>query len=230
MRDGPDPSEPAALIGDPARAAILTALLDGRAWTASELALQAGVGAPTASAHLAKLGAGGLVAVVAQGRHRYYRLAGADVAAALEALMKIASQKSPPKRRPGPRDADMRRARTCYDHIAGELGVALFNGMRTNGWIKGAGNSWSLTPKGETALRRSLRIDTHAIPTVRRALVKPCLDWSERTEHLSGALGAVLLDRALEAGWLTQGGGRVVKLTPAGTKMFQRTFGAALRS
>lgn len=225
MRDGPDPSEPAALIGDPARAAILSALLDGRAWTASELAVEACVGAPTASAHLAKLVAGGLIAVVAQGRHRYYRLAGPEVAAALEALMKIAAQRSPPKRRPGPRDVAMRRARTCYDHIAGELGVAIFGGMCMQRWIRKADGSWVLTPKGAAALREALGIDIATIPALRRALVKPCLDWSERIEHLGGGLGAALLARALEAGWLKLSEGRTITLLPIGAKALARALG-----
>lgn len=216
MRDGPDPSEPAALIGDPARAAILTALLDGRAWTASELALEAGVGAPTASAHLAKLSTGGLIQVVAQGRHRYYRLAGPEVVAALEALMKIAAQRSPPKRRPGPRDAAMREARTCYDHIAGRLGVAIFDRLRAQRWIKQSADGWALTRAGVTGLDEVLGLDVAAIPTLRRALVKPCLDWSERTEHLGGALGAALLDRALAEGWVKRADGRALALTDKG--------------
>lgn len=228
MRDGPDPSEPAALIGDPARAAILTALLDGGAWTASELALQAGVGAPTTSAHLAKLVAGGLIAVVAQGRHRYYRLAGGEVAAALEALMKIAVQKAPRKRQPGPRDAAMRRARTCYDHIAGELGVALFQGMQRARWIRSTADGWVLTPKGKAALIADLGIDLAARATPRREAIKPCLDWSERTEHLGGALGAALLERAIAARWVKRGAGRIIELTVAGRDAFATALDAKL--
>jgi len=228
VRDGPDPSEPAALIGDPARAAILTALLDGRAWTASELALQAGVGAPTTSAHLAKLVAGGLISVVAQGRHRYYRLAGSEVAAALEALMKIAAHRAPRKRQPGPRDAAMRRARTCYDHIAGELGVALFQGMQRARWIRSTGDAWTLTPKGKAALASDLGIDLAACASPRRDPIKPCLDWSERTEHLGGALGAALLERALAAKWVKRGAGRVIELSASGRDAFAAALGARL--
>lgn len=220
MRDGPDPSEPAALIGDPARAAILTALLDGRAWTASELALQAGVGAPTTSAHLSKMVAGGLIAVVPQGRHRYFRLAGPEVAAALEALMKVAAQTAPLKRRPGPRDDAMRRARTCYDHIAGELGVALFQGMQRARWLRSVGEGWELTPKGTQALTNELGIDLTMRAAARRDTVKPCLDWSERTEHLGGVLGAALLERSLEAKWVKRGAGRVIELSAAGRAAF----------
>lgn len=228
MRDGPDPSEPAALIGDPARAAILTALLDGRAWTASELCLQAGVGAPTTSAHLAKLVAGGLIAVVAQGRHRYYRLAGREVAAALEALMKIAAHTAPRKRQPGPRDAAMRRARTCYDHIAGELGVALFEGMQRARWIRDDGEGWALTPKGKASVVSDLGIDLAKLTSPTRETIRPCLDWSERTEHLGGALGAALLERALEAKWVKRSVGRVIELSPAGRQAFGTALGGRL--
>lgn len=228
MPDGPDPSEPAALIGDPARAAILTTLLDGRAWTATELSLRAGVGAPTTSAHLAKLVAGGLIEVLPQGRHRYYRLAGPEVAAALEALMKITAQKAPHKRRPGPRDDAMRRARTCYDHVAGELGVALFQSMQASQWIKGGSKAWTLTPKGNTGLVSALGIDVTVLPSLRREIIKPCLDWSERTEHLGGALGANLLARSLEAKWVKRGRERVLELTAAGRNVFATALGLKL--
>jgi len=228
MRDGPDPSEPAALIGDPARAAILTALLDGLALTASELSLQAGVGAPTTSAHLAKLVSGGLISVVAQGRHRYYRLANREVAAALEALMKIAAHTTPRKRQPGPRDAAMRQARTCYDHIAGELGVSLFQGLQRARWIRHTGDAWVLTPKGKTALASDLGVHLETSASSRRDAVKPCLDWSERTEHLGGALGAALLERALAAKWLRRGHGRVIELSAAGRTAFTAALGPLL--
>jgi hypothetical protein len=175
---------------------------------------------------LAKLVAGGLVAVVAQGRHRYYRLAGREVGAALEALMKIAAQKAPHKRQPGPRDQAMRHARTCYDHIAGEFGVALFQGMQCAHWIRSTGEGWRLTPKGETRLTLELGIELSTRAPLRRELIKPCLDWSERTEHLGGVLGAALLDRALEARWVKRRAGRVIEVSAAGKTAFASVLGS----
>ncbi len=225
MPEGPDLSEPAALIGDPTRAAILMALMDGRAWTASELSVEARVGAPTVSAHLAKLAAGGLIEPMSQGRHRYFRLAGPDVAFALEALLNIAAHRAPPKRRPGPRDDAMRAARTCYDHIAGQLGVAIFQALSERRWIKSTNGAWSLTKRGSDSVEDIFGIDATQFSVSRRAIVKPCLDWGERTEHLGGALGKAFLSRALEAGWVERGPGRILTLTTSGKRKFASGLG-----
>src|SRR5262245_34829264 len=136
MRDGPDIAAIASLIGDPARAQMLMALADGRAWTAGELAREAGITAQTASAHLAKLEAAALVKIEAQGRHRYVALADASVSEALEALLRLAAQHPKPKRKPGPRDPAMRHARSCYNHLAGEVAVQLTDHFLAKGWLK----------------------------------------------------------------------------------------------
>ncbi|MGO4837157.1 ArsR/SmtB family transcription factor, partial [Rhizobiaceae sp. 2RAB30] len=148
MRDGPDIARIASLVGDPARASMLTALMDGGALTASELALEAGVGLPTASSHLAKLMDGGLLTLKAQGRHRYYGLAGTEVAAMLEAIMGVAASLGPKRTRPGPRDATMREARVCYDHLAGEHAVAMLDSFLERGIVVQDGERLGLGSSG----------------------------------------------------------------------------------
>ncbi|MCW3846913.1 ArsR family transcriptional regulator [Sphingomonas sp. LB-2] len=221
MKDGPSISHVAALIGDPARANMLVALMDGRALTVSELAECAGVALPTASGHLARLGDAGLVTPAKQGRHRYFRLADGDVAAAIELLMGIAERTGARPARTGPRDAAMRAARVCYDHLAGERAVRLAERLVEDGCI-GEGETPDLTDAGRTLLA-GLGI---AIPTQgRRPLCRTCLDWSERRNHLAGALGAAILGHVLAQGWAARGPGRVVRFTPAGAAAFDRAFG-----
>jgi DNA-binding transcriptional ArsR family regulator len=191
----PDFSGIGALVGEPARARMLTALLEGRALTATELALDGGVAPSTASSHLDKLARAGLVAVARQGRHRYFRIAGPEVAAALEGLMAIAPR-APRPPASGPRDEGLRQARVCYDHLAGEAGVRLLAELRRRGWLRQAGEGLSVTRSGAEWCGR-LGIDLDALRAQRRPLCRQCLDWSERSFHLAGALGAAILDRLL---------------------------------
>jgi len=224
MKDGPVIAGVAALLGDPARANMLTALMDGRALTASELAGEAGVGLPTASGHLAKLEAGGLVTVEKQGRHRYFRLSGSDVAAVLEGLMGLAGRTGAVRTRPGPKEPALRVARLCYDHLAGERGVQLLDGLRRRGVLDGEDGDLAPTPEGRVFLA-GFGIDLAPLAARRRPLCRACLDWSERRHHLAGSLGAALLMRMRELGWLTVGdSGRVVAFTPDGERRFAATL------
>lgn len=219
----------AALLADRARAAMLTALLDGRPLAAGELARAAGVSAQTASAHLARLLDGGLVTVVRQGRHRYYRLRGADVAQVIEAL----SHLSPPVRVRSLRQSrDARRlheARTCYDHLAGEAGVALFAALVDGGLIeRGDGETFEVTEKGAERFE-SLGLDLAAARRARRRFAWQCLDWTERRPHLNGALGAALTGRMIELGWFERGTTpRALAVTDAGLNGLADSFGCVL--
>lgn len=221
MQDGPSISRVAALIGDPARANMLVALMDGRALTVSELAQCAGVALPTASGHLARLSDAGLVAPARQGRHRYFRLDDDDVAAAIELLMGIAERTGAKPVRPGPRDAAMREARVCYDHLAGERAVRLAEKLIGEGSVA-AGEVPRITDAGRirlAALGVTLPLGG------RRPECRTCLDWSERRNHLAGALGAAILQHVLGQGWAKRGPGRVVAFNAAGGAAFDRAFG-----
>ena len=227
MKAGPDIALVASLLGDPARANMLTALMDGGALTAGELARHAGITPQTASSHLAKLEAGGLVSVRRQGRHGYYALSGEDVGAVLEALMGLAARAGHSRMRPGPREPALREARICYDHLAGDLGVAMLDGMVGRNLIRCEGETLGLTEAGE-AFVGDLGIDLAGIGGSRRPLCKACLDWSVRRSHLAGALGAALLGRFGELGWAKRvEGTRVIAFTPPGRKAFAETFGLA---
>lgn len=220
MKEGPDIARVAHLLGDPARASMLTALLDIPALTASELAAQAGVTKQTASAHLAKLTDGGLIAVEAQGRHRYFRLDGADVAGALEALMAVAEKRTGKRARPGPRDPALRKARACYNHLAGEMGVYLYDRMLALGWLRRKSDALALTRRGEEAAE-DFGLDVDAIGSGRRIACRPCLDWSQRRHHLAGAAGDAFLARILALGWARRvAGARVIAFSPKGEKAF----------
>ena len=225
MRDGPNIAAIAAMVGDPARANMLSALLNGAALTASELALEAGVTKQTASSHLAKLADAGLVAVEAQGRHRYYRLADADVARLLETLMGVAARAKALRSRPGPKEPALRRARICYDHLAGELGVALFEAFIHNKWIQpGPENTYTLTKLGRIKVQ-TFGVDLDDIEKGARPLCRSCLDWSVRRHHLAGALGAAILDVIFDRGWVTQKrGSRVLDFTRSGEAGLRRVF------
>jgi DNA-binding transcriptional ArsR family regulator len=195
----------AAAIGEPARIRILYCLLDGRARTSTELACVAEVSASTASVHLNRLKTEGLVKVLAQGKHRYYSLQGRPVARALEALSVLAGDA---RTRFVPNTPQyLRAARTCYDHIAGTLGVMLHDRLNALGWFRanaasGAGE-YELTEKGAAAMEK-FGIDLTATGKLRRRLAFPCLDWSERRSHLGGAIGAALLELALKRKWVEQ--------------------------
>jgi DNA-binding transcriptional ArsR family regulator len=221
----------AALAGDPARAGMLHALMDGRALTASELAGVAGITAQTASSHLARMTDAGLLTVEKQGRHRYHRLASPDVARMMETIMQVASTLEPPRKiSVGPRDVALRAARTCYDHLAGRLGVALADALVAGGQVELAKDGGLMTDAG-VALLRQLGIDVD--PMVRRStsargrvLCRPCLDWSERRPHLAGAVGAALCSLSLANGWIRRiDGTRAVAVTPKGERSYRELFG-----
>ncbi len=216
MSDGPNIARVAGLIGDPARAQILTALLADRALTATELAGVAGVTKQTASGHLAKLVEARLVTVEAQGRHRYFRLFGSDVARLLELLMGVAFRTGALRLVTGPREPALRKARVCYDHLAGELGVLAYDGLVARGWLADRGGSVFLTKAGAESLA-AIGIDPAAAARRRRTYCRPCLDWGERRHHLGGALGAALLDRVYALRWASRAAdSRVVVFTPRG--------------
>lgn len=216
MKDGPDISRIAALIGDPARSNMLLAMLDGRALTAGELASQAGITKQTASSHLARLLDGGLVAREVQGRHHYYRLGGTDVAQALEALLGVSEGRTGTRTRTGPRDPALRKARVCYDHLAGELGVLAFDRLVADGALVRRGEAISVSKPGWMRLSE-IGVAEDGLANSRRPLCKGCLDWSMRRPHLAGQVGAVLLVRIFERKWAKRvTGTRVVQFTPSG--------------
>lgn len=219
----------AAAIGEPARARMLYCLADGRVRTSTELAMLADVSPSTASVHLQRLVAKRLVKVCAQGKHRYYSLEGPNVAAALEALSVLAG---------GTRDTlvpntpePLRAARTCYDHIAGSLGVALHDRIRTMGWLAGDSsdaNAYELTARGATGLQ-GLGVDVHAARALRRRFAFACVDWSERRPHLGGAVGAALLKVALKRKWVTQElDSRILSVTMLGRREMLARFSLKL--
>ncbi len=226
MKEGPDIATLAALIGDPARANMLCALMDGRALTAGELAREAGATPQTASSHLARLVDGALLLIEVQGRHRYFRLAGPDIAHMLESLMELASRTGRTRTRTGPKDPAMRRARFCYDHLAGEAGVALHDALIAQKLIIAGLNGLELSPRGRTRFIAQ-GIDVAALEAKPRALCQSCLDWSERRHHLAGSLGTALAQLIIARGWARrEPKGRAVLFSPAG----QKAFAAFLRA
>jgi DNA-binding transcriptional ArsR family regulator len=217
----------AGAIAEPARARMLCCLLDGHARTATELAAVGEVAASTASAHLARLKEQRLVESVAQGKHRYFRLAGSEVAAVLEGLLVVAGaprgefQPTTPSR--------LRTARTCYDHMAGTAGVALHDRLHAQGWLQATaeGGVYELTAEGAVALE-SLGLDIDNARSSRRRFACACLDWSERRPHLGGALGAAWLQLSLRRGWVRQElDGRALALTPKAQREMPELFGLA---
>jgi len=224
MKDGPNIVGIAALIGDHARAEILTALTAGQALTASELAGVAGVTKQTASAHLAKLLDARLVAVESQGRHRYFRLGGRDVAQLLESLMGVAYRTGAVRLRSSPLEPALRKARVCYDHLAGELGVLVFDGLEQRRLLRSGSEGLQLTRQGRKVFA-GMGIDSDALVSRRRPLCRACLDWSVRRHHLAGALGAALLDRCFELGWARRAkGSRVVHFSTTGESALRERF------
>jgi len=221
MKEGPDIARVAALLGDPARANMLTALMSGRALTAAELAQEAGVTPQTASSHLAKLEAGQIVVPRKQGRHRYFTLSGPDIVEALEVLMGIANRVGHNRVRTGPKDPELRKARVCYDHLAGDMGVALFDGLIKGKLIENTVNGVGLTDAG-VAFADKFGIDLEALRRKRRPLCRECLDWSARQSHLAGSFGAAMLDRFYELGWARRvAESRIVRFERDGERQFR---------
>lgn len=220
-------TEIASLAGDPARAGMLHALMDGRALTAGELAEAAHVTPQTASGHLNKLSAGGLITIEKQGRHRYHRLASPTVARMLESIMQVAAHT--PRLKTivtGPRDKALRAARTCYDHLAGELGVALADSMIAHRHIELTADAGIVTANGAALFDRlGIVVEARSPSGNKRMLCRPCLDWSERRPHIGGALGAALCTHCLDAGWIRRAdGSRAVSVTTKGRQEFRKYF------
>ena len=224
MRDGPDISQLGALIGDPARANMLAALMDGRALTATELAGIAGITAQTASTHLARLEAGGLITPQKQGRHKYFSLSGAKAGQLIESLMDFAADRGQLRHRPGPKDEAMRKARICYDHLAGDLGVRMFDSLVARGHLAFDQSQIGLSAEGEVFLTAA-GIDLAGLRRSRRPLCRCCLDWSERRDHLAGSLGAALFDMIIARGWAKRDAkSRAVNFTRNGEQAFRTLF------
>ena len=224
MKEGPDIALIGSLIGDPARANMLTALMSGRALTASELAAEAGITVQTASSHLARLEGGGLILRRKQGRHRYFTLADDDVGGLLESMMALAARGGYTRVRTGPKDPALRKARACYNHLAGELGVQMLDSLLARAMVDPSEDSLALTNNGR-AFMEGFGIDLDALGKTPRPLCKPCLDWSARRSHLAGSLGAALLNRFYENGWAhRQNGTRVIEFSATGENEFHRLF------
>ena len=224
MKVGPDIARVAALIGDPARANMLTALMSGKALTATELAVESGITPQTASSHLAKLLEGGLLVRQKQGRHHYFALADEQVGALLESLMGVAAANGHLRTRTGPKDPALRFARICYDHLAGEMGVRMFDSMRAQNILEEGAEGLALTRDGVDVVE-GLGIDLRPIKIAKRPMCRRCLDWSARRSHLGGALGKVMLDRFVGFGWLNrQPDSRIVRFTKRGEQEFAALF------
>src|SRR5579863_6022074 len=210
----------AALIADPARAAMLAALLDGQSLPAGELARVGGVSAQSASMHLSQLVDGGFVTVKQQGRHRYYTIARREIAHAVEALGVISTSE---KSKPAMSDQTLRYARTCYDHLAGELAVQLMDKFETDGLLVSSGDrDYKLTQRGENFFGK-WNIEVEALRQSRRHFARRCLDWTERRDHLAGSLGAAVCDKFLASGWVTRDKhSRAVHVSLAGRRELSR--------
>ena len=224
MKEGPDIAHIAALIGDPARANMLTALMSGKALTVSELAEEAGVTIQTASSHLSKLGEGGLLRPRKQGRHKYFALASDDVAHVLEGLMGLAAGSGYLRKRTGPRDAELRQARVCYNHLAGDMGTQMFDSLVAQGHLVLDGEELKLTDTG-AAFASGFEIDVEDLRKARAPVCRECLDWSERRSHLAGSLGRAFLSRFEELAWAKRDQKtRVVTFSRNGAVSFNEMF------
>lgn len=226
MKEGPDIAHTAALIGDPARANMLTALMSGKALTVSELAQEAGVTIQTASSHLSKLDEGGLLRPRKQGRHKYFSLASDEVAHVLEGLMGLAAGSGHLRTRTGPKDAKLRQARVCYNHLAGDMGTQMFDSLMAQGHLVLEEDDLLLTPSG-AAFAKSLDIDLDTLTQNKSPLCRECLDWSERRSHLAGSLGRAFLSRFEELSWAKRNKKtRAVSFSREGAHEFERLFAA----
>ncbi|ARE40955.1 Transcriptional regulator, ArsR family [Rhodovulum sp. P5] len=224
MREGPDIAHIAALIGDPARANMLTALMSGKALTVSELAEEAGVTIQTASSHLSKLDEGGLLRPRKQGRHKYFALASDEVAHVLEGLMGLAAGSGYLRKRTGPRDAELRQARVCYNHLAGDMGTQMFDSLVAQGHLVLDAEELELTEAG-AAFASELEIDVDGLRKARAPVCRECLDWSERRSHLAGSLGRAFLSRFEELSWAKRDQKtRVVTFSRIGAEKFSKLF------
>jgi DNA-binding transcriptional ArsR family regulator len=224
MKEGPDIAILGSLIGDPARANMLTALLSGKALTASELAGEAGITPQTASTHLAKMEAAGLLQLHKQGRHRYFALADEDVGSLLEAMMGLAAKKGHLRTRTGPKDPALRKARVCYNHLAGDLGVHMMDSLLAQGFLTPENEGLGLTTDGRRYFE-GFAIDFDPLEKQRRPLCKSCLDWSNRRSHLAGSLGSALLSRFYDLGWARRmENSRIISFSTAGEKAFLKAF------
>ena len=224
MKDGPDIARIAALIGDPARANMLTALMSGKALTATELSQEAGITLQTASSHLAKLDEGGLLMPRKQGRHKYFSLANDEVAHVLEALMGLAAGSGHLRTRIGPGDEELRKARVCYNHLAGHMGIQMYDSFLRQGFLDMSADGLTLTKTGASFVR-DFGIDLDALTAKKSPLCRECMDWSERRSHLAGSLGRALLTQMENLGWAKRiPENRIVRFTKAGQAEFDATF------
>jgi DNA-binding transcriptional ArsR family regulator len=222
LRDGPNIARVASLIGEPARAEMLSVLMGGQALTATELAAAANVTKQTASAHLAKLLDAHLLEMESQGRHRYFRLADDDVAHLLESLMGVAFRSGAVRVRTSPREPALRSARVCYDHLAGDHGVQVLDALLRRKLLRRRNDTLEITPAGAQFFR-SFGIDVDALAARRRPLCRTCLDWSVRRHHLGGSVGAELLQRLFALGWARRvKDSRIVTFTPGGEAALSR--------
>ncbi|WP_306005143.1 ArsR/SmtB family transcription factor [Aquicoccus porphyridii] len=224
MKEGPDIAYIAALIGDPARANMLTALMSGKALTVSELAEEAGVTIQTASSHLSRMDDGGLLRHRKQGRHKYFALATDDVAHVLEGLMGLAAGAGHLRKRTGPKDEKLRKARVCYNHLAGDMGTRLYDSLMAQGYVALKGEIVTLTDQGAEFVTR-FGIDLDALVRKKAPLCRECLDWSERRPHLAGSLGRAFLSRFEALSWARRDQkSRAVLFSPGGDAEFARLF------
>ena len=224
MKEGPDIAQIAALIGDPARANMLTALMSGKALTASELAQEAGVTIQTASSHLSKLEEGGLLRRRKQGRHRYFNLASEDVAHVLEGLMGLAAGAGHLRTRTGPKNAELRKARVCYNHLAGDMGTQMFDSLVAQGHLVMQDSALELTETG-VSFATDFGIDIDGLRKGRAPVCRECLDWSERRSHLAGSLGRAFLSRFEILDWATRDTNtRIVAFSDRGLAAFNARF------
>lgn len=220
MKEGPDIALLGSLIGEPARANMLTALMSGKALTASELAIEANVTPQTASAHLSRLETGGLIRRRKQGRHRYFSLADDDVGTMLESMMGLAAKKDHTRARTGPKDPALRKARVCYAHLAGEFGVRMLDGLVARKFLVEDGDNLDVTAVGWSFFEQ-FGVDIEFLKKSRRPLCKSCLDWSARRSHLAGSLGAALLERLYSLAWAKrESGTRIVAFSKRGEAAF----------
>ena len=224
MVSAPNIAKIGALLGDNTRARMLSTLMHGKALTASELARDAGVTAQTASSHLAKLETGGLLVLRKQGRHKYFALASEDVAALIETIMGLTSSDEPMRILTGPRDAEMRMSRICYNHLAGTRGIHLYDSLLASRYLVTRNGAMILSRRGEKFMQE-FGIDLGVLKASRSILCRSCLDWSERRSHLAGSLGRALLSRFEGLRWLKRdGNSRILRFNIKGEQAFAATF------